>query len=70
MLFFAYHRDEFIVCEPDLVRVLDLLCDMQDARQPEDAAVWCDGRLVVVRHADGRLTWLQPHFRPAAADPA
>jgi hypothetical protein len=69
-MFFAYHCDEFLVCAHDLARVLEILADLQSPDQPEDAAVWLGGRLVVVRHPDGRLVWIDPSHRPAVEQAA
>jgi hypothetical protein len=54
----------------DLGRLLDLLASVQEPVPcEEDIAVWCGGQVVVVRHADGSLTWINPKCRrlPPAA---
>jgi hypothetical protein len=56
MHFTAYHRDEFVVSHEKLGTLLDVLDDLP--LDDGDVAVWQDGRLLQVRHADGRRTLL------------
>jgi hypothetical protein len=64
VFFFAYHRDEFIVCEPTLAQVLAILADIRDPMFDEDVAVWAGPHCVCVV-ASGRVVWLRPEFKPA-----
>jgi len=70
MLFYAFHRDEYLIADPSINAVLAFVGDCNEPQFGEDAAVWCGGRLVVVCHPDGRLTWLLPDYRRAVEQAA
>jgi len=66
MFYLATHRDEHVLCEPRLPRLLAVLADLGNPGGPEDdTAIWHGSRLIAVMHADGSLTWLAPEYRAA-----
>jgi hypothetical protein len=71
-MFTALSGDEHVEQSADLLALLAALAEIQGPDVDEDCAVWQGGRLVVVRHSDGRLTWLRPEYRQgeSAALPA
>ena len=55
MLFFAYHRDEYLLAGTSLEAVLAFLTDGHDAPSGEDAVVWHGGRVAAVLRSSGEV---------------
>jgi hypothetical protein len=66
-MFVALTAEEYVEAAAELPRLLALLEEVRSPDVDEDLAVWHGARLVVVQHPDGRLTWLRPEYREAAA---
>jgi hypothetical protein len=68
--YIAFHRDEYIVCLPTLAEVLAIIAELSSPGDTDEVAVWHGQRVVCVVHVDGRITWLQPQYKEAAAQAA
>ena len=53
MIYFAYHRDEYLIADDSLDAVLAFVLDCIDPTMPEDAVVWHGGLVVAVVLATG-----------------
>jgi hypothetical protein len=55
MLYFAYHRDEYLIADESLDAVLAFVRECIDPTAPEDAVIWKNGLVVAVVLATGRV---------------
>ena len=58
MLYFAYHRDEYLISDPSLDAVLAFLAECRDPAVAEDAVIWRGGLVAAVVLAGGRVVRL------------
>ncbi|HKI36063.1 MAG TPA: hypothetical protein VKA46_29675 [Gemmataceae bacterium] len=72
MLFFAYHRDEYLISGTTLDAVLAFAAECNEPQFQEDAVVWRGGRIVAISRADGSIVRFDgpPPVPPAAEVPA
>jgi hypothetical protein len=67
-MFFAYHRDEYLIAGESLDAVLAFVADCNDPAFNEDSVVWHGGRLVAVCRSDGTVVRFDGPPAPPAAD--
>ena len=67
MLFFAYHRDGYLISDTTLDAVLAFVRGCLDTSAAEDAVIWHGGLVVAVVLATGRVIRLDALAVPAAA---
>jgi hypothetical protein len=66
-MFFAYHKDEYLIAGPSLDAVLAFVAECADPAFCEDAVVWFGGRVVAVCRADGTVVRFDSPPAPPAA---
>jgi len=65
MLFFAYHRDEYLVAGESLEAVLAFITDCNESQSGEDAVVWQGGRVAAILRSSGGVIRFDAPAAPA-----
>jgi hypothetical protein len=68
MLFFAYHRDDYLISRESLDAVLAWVAELNEPQFGEDVAVWQGSRIVAVCRADGTVHRFDRSPTPPAAE--
>ena len=70
MLYFAFHRDEYLTSAPTLEEVLAFVTACTDPSFLEDAVIWHGGRVAAVVMANGAFFRFDalPALEPVPAD--